>query len=63
VHFNAGFSRSPTLVWRDLVLGGMLPAEAGRRIITANPRACPGDPAIMDEGLLAKIRALRVETS
>ena len=59
VHCNAGISRSPTLVWLHLVLGGSSPAEAAQRIIAANPRACPGDPAILDDQLLARIRRLR----
>jgi protein-tyrosine phosphatase len=58
VHCNAGISRSPTLVWLHLVLGGM-GHEAARELITkANPHACPGDPAILDDGLLVALQAM-----
>jgi protein-tyrosine phosphatase len=58
VHCNAGVSRSPTLVWLHLVLGGMEAGAARTLITTANPHACPGDPAIMNDGILAGLRAI-----
>jgi protein-tyrosine phosphatase len=58
VHCNAGASRSPTLVWLHLVLGGMDPGAAERLIVAANPHACPGDPAIMDADIVNGVRTL-----
>lgn len=58
VHCNAGISRSPTLVWLHLVLGGMNATAAQRLITQANPHACPADPAIMDAAILAGLRSL-----
>ena len=61
-HCNAGISRSPTLVWLHLVLGGMEAATARQLIIAANPHACPADPAIVDDHIVAGIRALKAGT-
>lgn len=60
VHCNAGISRSPTLVWLHLVLGGMDASAARQVIVTANPHACPADPAIMDDRMVAAIRILKL---
>ena len=52
VHCVAGVSRSATLVWLHLVLGGMDRGAARRLILKANPSAIPGDPLIIDEGII-----------
>ena len=63
VHCNAGISRSPTLVWLHLVLGSADEITARDLIVQANPRACPGDPAIMDNDILTGIRALAAHST
>jgi hypothetical protein len=52
IHCVAGVSRSATLVWLHLVLGGMDRGAARRLIVKANPGALPGDPLIIDEGII-----------
>lgn len=61
VHCNAGISRSPTLVWLHLILGGMEASAAESIIIQANPGACPADPLIMDAMIVSGVRALAGE--
>jgi protein-tyrosine phosphatase len=57
VHCNAGTSRSPTLVWLYLMATGMDSTEAKALIRRCNPYACPGDPSIINDAVVAELLA------
>lgn len=57
VHCHAGISRSPTIVWLYLVACGRDPDEVAGRFLAGAPHAIPGNPALIDAALVAKVRA------
>lgn len=57
LHCVAGQNRSPTILWLFLLASGMDADQAKRLIVERCPDAVPGHSALVDEDLIAAVRA------
>ncbi len=57
LHCIAGQNRSPTILWLFLLATGMDADQAKRLIVERCPDAVPGHAALVDEVLIAEVRA------